>query len=159
MKTENLWRLIRSHRGLGMDGMLDEVEAELAALEADNAAMREKTIEECARIAGESERAGAKWLEQWDRGIGSRMGPLDDDERIAFSHGDFICDQIRALTPDSGKVLVDEDMIRGIKDTIQNLRDIQNGCPLPKYQMSFDAINACADGVIEMLAELLKGRP
>ena len=87
--------------------------SELAALEADNAAMREKTIEECARIAGESERAGAKWLEQWDRGIGSRMGPLDDDERIAFSHGDFICDQIRALTPDSGKVLVDEDMIRG----------------------------------------------
>jgi len=33
MKTEKLWRLIRSHRGLGMDGMLDEVEVELSALE------------------------------------------------------------------------------------------------------------------------------
>ncbi len=34
------------------------------------------------------------------------------------------------------------------EDIVQELRDIQNGCPLPTWQEQFDAINARADAFL-----------
>ena len=42
------------------------------------------------------------------------------------------------------------------RDTIQELLDVQNGCPLPKYQEAFDAANAQAIEIEEWLDTPLK---
>ena len=55
-----------------------------------------------------------------------------------------------------GKVFVDEGMVMGIRDTLQDLIDVQNGCPLPKYQEMFDRANASANQLIERLGNKLK---
>ena len=54
------------------------------------------------------------------------------------------------------KVLVDDETIRGIRDTLQDLMDVQNGCPLPKYQEEFDRANDAAVQLIDRLGNLLK---
>ena len=78
MKTEKIIQCIEW--SAGSPRMKIKAKAELAALEADNAAMREKTIEECAGIVRRYFEPGMKL-----------------DNRT-------LEEQISALTPDSGKV-------------------------------------------------------
>ena len=52
-------------------------------------------------------------------------------------------------------VLVEAEMVMGIRDTLQDLIDIQNGCPLPKYQEEYDRANASAIQLIERLGHKL----
>ena len=47
------------------------------------------------------------------------------------------------------------EMIRGIRDTLQELMDVQNGCPLPKYQMDYDRANASARQLIDRLGRII----
>jgi len=70
----------------------------------------------------------------------------------------MIADQrVAALEKElANKVFVDEQMVMGIRDTLQYLIDIQNGCPLPKYQEMFDRANASANQLIECLGNKLK---
>jgi len=60
------------------------------------------------------------------------------------------------LSPPAGKVMIDEQTIMGIRDILTDLLDVQNGCPLPKYQEIFDRANASALQLIEQLGDKLK---
>ena len=80
---------------------MEQVDSELAALEADNAAMREKTLNELDRLIGE-----AFENPHTVSTIGSSVAAIGLKIARAVVH--------RALTPDSGKVLVDLDMLRKI---------------------------------------------
>ena len=55
----------------------------------------------------------------------------------------------------ANKLFVDEEIVMGIRDTLQDLIDVQNGCPLPKYQEMFDKANASANQLIERLGNIL----
>jgi len=55
----------------------------------------------------------------------------------------------------ANKLFVGEEMIMGIIDTLQDLIDVQNGCPLPKYQEEYDRANASAIQLIERLGHKL----
>ena len=85
MKTEKIIQCIEW--SAGSPRMKIKAKAELAALEADNAAMREKTIEECVKVCL------------------NLHNSMIEAGNIACSNGATHCiTAIRALTPDSGKV-------------------------------------------------------
>ena len=64
---------------------------------------------------------------------------IDDIRAIQTEHDEDRAPS--ALTPDSGKVLVSVPELMLLRDTIRELLDVQNGCPLPKYKEMFDAAN------------------
>jgi len=114
-------------------------QTQIASLEADNAAMREALDPFCGRRNSEG------------------YDP-DDPACSVRCISAWRCKAL-ALTPDSGKVLVNVPTLMLLRDTIQELLDVQNGCPLPKYQEMFDAANEQADEMLGWLAALLKDRP
>ncbi|MHC1630990.1 MAG: hypothetical protein ACXQT4_01645 [Methanotrichaceae archaeon] len=59
--------------------------------------VRQETIEKCAKVAAESSMCSSGWLAKWERGMDVRAELMAADERIAFCHGDWIAEQIRAL--------------------------------------------------------------
>ena len=67
-----------------------------------------------------------------------------------YKPGDLILSEGNLL------VLVDEEVIIGIRDTLQDLMDNQNGCPLPKYQEAFDRTNDAAAKLIDNLGSILR---
>ena len=161
----------RIYRGV-VDRSVAAARAELAALEADNAAMREAlkegikvtisvpAIKETFTYLSDSEYELARELVRQGK-VESHLarscpckyaGTMTWDEE-----GNLVW--IAALTPDSGKVLVNTPTLMLLRDTIQGLLDVQNGCPLPKYQEMFDAANVQADEMLGWLAALLKDRP
>ena len=130
MKTDAIEQLIGVSKVAYDEDVSAEALAELDTLEAENAAMRETTIAECKAAVA-----------------------------TALINGESPLDALCALTPDSGKVLVNTPTLMLLRDTIQELLDVQNGCPLPKYQEMFDAANVQADEMLGWLAALLKDRP
>jgi len=101
MKTDAIQQLIRISKVAYDEDVSAAASAELAALEADNAAMREKTLNELDRLIGE-----AFENPHTVSTIGSSVAAIGLKIARAVVH--------RALTPDSGKVLVDLDMLRKI---------------------------------------------
>ena len=99
MKTDAIQQLIRISKVAYDEDVSAAASAELAALEADNAAMREKTLNELDRLIGE-----AFENPHTVSTIGSSVAAIGLKIARAVVH--------RALTPDSGKVLVDVDKIR-----------------------------------------------
>ena len=111
-------------------------EFELTNLEAENAAMREALMVE---------------LGEW-----KRMVLVGDDEDALSERAMHVALIEHALTPDSGKVLMSAPELMLLRDTIRELLDVQNGCPLPKYQEMFDAANEQALVMESWLDDRLK---
>jgi len=59
--------------------------------------IRQKTIKECAKVAVEASMCSEKWLVEWGEGMDVRLEFMGADEKIAFSHADWIAEQILAL--------------------------------------------------------------
>ena len=57
----------------------------------------------------------------------------------------------------SGMRVMNTPELMFLRDTIQELRDVQNGCPLPDYQEMFDAANEQADEMLDWLSALIGG--
>ena len=127
---------------VGADASIDKAYEALAAMEADNATLadencqlRTQEISYQTQIAVKNEaiRQTKKWI---DMGIVEFLPSWAEDAmRKTY---DLI---EAALTPDSGKVLVSVPELMLLRDTIRELLDVQNGCPLPKYKEMFDAAN------------------
>jgi len=60
-------------------------------------------------------------------------------------------------SPSSGMRVVSKPELMLLRDTMQELRDVQNGCPLPEYQEMFDGANEQADELLVWLAALIGG--
>ena len=65
------------------------------------------------------------------------------------------CNLLKQARTHTG-VVVTTQQVRGIRDTLQDLLDNQNGCPLPKYQQDFDRSSAAARQLIDELFVLIK---
>jgi len=52
-----------------------------------------------------------------------------------------------------------ENLLREAKGAVEQLRDVQNGCPLPSYEQAFALTNGEADKLILAIAAELEDRP
>ena len=60
-----------------------------------------------------------------------------------------------ALAPDTGERVLNKAELYLLQSTLQELMDVQNGCPLPKYEELFNAANEQARELIEWLGALI----
>jgi len=72
----------------------------------DGTRIRRETIEECAKIANETSMPSDAWIRQWQPAI--VMETFTQEERVAFSHADFIAEQIRALAAEDSSNIAKE---------------------------------------------------
>ena len=120
-----------------------------------------KEIERCwGRIAPlEADNArGGDALKDVVRHFGATLTVFGDRLRAMVGYTTFgelsaTLDKAKAaLTGSPAGAFVNIPMLMLFRDTIQELLDVQNGCPLPDYQEMFDAANEQAHELLDWLA-------
>ena len=144
--------------GMKAESELAAIEAENARLAEENLSLRTNDVRLLTAIAVKDTiiKSAIDTMKTVPEDILGRM-PDTPTQQGWWFRDEFIDRLSKALSSDpAGKALVAMPEIMLLRDTIRELLDVQNGCPLPKYTEAFDAANAQATEIEEWLGDILK---